>query len=86
MVYQTTLAVAIETGSMGVGVGVGGGGQGRKGKEGGEGEGGWGKEGNGEGIGSVCIFDTSCAVRHNNQPTNGMPAFHTSLVQCSACS
>ena len=47
MVYQTTLAVAIETGSMGVGVGVGGGGRGGRERRGGKGKEGGGKRGPG---------------------------------------
>ena len=33
----------------------------------------------------VLVFDTSCAVRQNNQPTNCMPAFCISYVPHCPC-
>ena len=59
-----------------------------KGKGEGKGERGWGGEGDGKGERGreMPVFEASCDVRQNNQPTNGMPAFRINLVPCCACS
>ena len=78
MLYEATLAVAMETGSGEGGEGEGGGrGEVERGEERGE------REGKREP--ALLLLHTSCAVHQNSPPTNGMPPFHISLVPHCPC-